>query len=157
MNANLDDQGYPTEAALARIRDATTATAALDALTDAWNETYGTVREWLRWYETAIVGGKPGQRFLRLSTGGWSGNEDALGCLDAIVTAGCWRLSAAGGLHIWRYPDPEVRPEVLERARLPRRIHPLGEDAAFHVDEPSGSSLGQRLGVVTFVSPEVPA
>jgi len=55
--------------------------------------------------EAAVVRATTGERFLRLATGGWSGNEALLFALDhnVLVTLVTWRLSAAGGLHIYRY------------------------------------------------------
>jgi len=45
-------------------------------------------------------------KWLRLATGGWSGNESIIAALEKnpIVQAFCWYMSARGGLHIYQLP-----------------------------------------------------
>ena len=110
MNEWLDDDGYPTETALERIRTAESVCGALDALRDAWNKDYGSFTEELRPEELAVVTLETQdneERFYRFATGGWSGCEDAIAAFQEnfVAHAMSWRMSASGGLHIFEYPD----------------------------------------------------
>ena len=102
----LDSGGYPTEAALEKARTVGWMEF-LPFLEEAWNTDYGSARAELRDCERALVDFSGGSaRFLRLATGGWSGNEDLLGAVTDNVAYGMtWALSSRGGLHIFRYPE----------------------------------------------------
>ena len=58
-------------------------------------------------HEGYVVQANRGERYLRLSTGGWSGNEELVAALNTnrMVRVLSWRLSARGGLHIYQYPE----------------------------------------------------
>lgn len=88
----LDADGYPTEAALQRVRE--------------WpaEDLHGLAR-WLVevwWY---------GPRYVRLMadgsvelvTGGWSGNEDVIAAMrdNVVLWSLCWQRSERGGLHVF--------------------------------------------------------
>ena len=105
-NQWLDGDGYPTEAALKRIREARSPVDALYAARDAWSG-YGSVSGTLRPAELEMVRfAQPEElyRYLRFATGGWSGNEDVIEALreNFVAWAMAWKLSASGGLHIFR-------------------------------------------------------
>ena len=103
---------YPTDNALARLEHwplvrgtmHTDINAALDYARALWSE-YGRAGEDLRPSERELVHADDTERFLRLATGGWSGNESIVAALNAnhLLRAFTWRLSACGGLHIYRY------------------------------------------------------
>jgi hypothetical protein len=114
------ENDYPTEAALKRIRkwDPMDAAGALDFVASIWNWPEFGVSSVLRPEEAAVVGAEGGERYLRLATGGWSGNEDIVGALRAnrILSAFTWKLTASGGLHIYEYPACQAKPASVERA-----------------------------------------
>ena len=58
-------------------------------------------------HEGYVVRADPEDRYLRLVTGGWSGNEELVGALESNRTIHrmAWRMSARGGLHIYQYPE----------------------------------------------------
>jgi len=104
---SFDADGYPTEETLVAIEAwrSDDLAACLDYARAAWH--------WPDWVgedlspaEREIVMAKDGERFVRFATGGWSGNESIIAALRAnlVVWGVCWRLSARGGLHIFRYP-----------------------------------------------------
>jgi hypothetical protein len=103
----LDADGYPTEETLKRLAgfEITQSAEALDYLAGTWNQFYGSLRVELMDSEKADVNAEDDERYLRLATGGWSGNEELLsafrGSLGWHLT---WVLSARGGLYIFRYP-----------------------------------------------------
>lgn len=105
----FDADGYPTEETLDALRDWPTAdpVGALDFLKAAWVTAYGSVAHDISAHEAAVLLAGREDRFLRLATGGWSGNESLLGTFrESFIGYLTWRLSAAGGLHIFRYPKP---------------------------------------------------
>lgn len=58
----------------------------------------------LRQEEWKVCDGEDGDKFLRLATGGWSGNEDIVMALKTNLWAlQQWQLSARGGLHVFKY------------------------------------------------------
>lgn len=102
----FDHGSYPAEETLARIRSWDGDIEPLLRLAaDAWSE-HGVVTEELTAQEKALVRAEEGDRFLRFVTGGWSGNEALLAALDQnwLATSLTWRVSTAGGLHIYRIP-----------------------------------------------------
>jgi hypothetical protein len=80
--------------------------AALDYLGDVWVTSYGTASPALSGNERVLVQDEPGARYLCLATGGWSENEALISAVEAnrLLYGLTWRLSACGGLHIFRYP-----------------------------------------------------
>ena len=103
----LNKDGYPTAAAERRIRqwDGMDADNCLDFVASLWKWPDWGVSRTLKPEEALLVHAEEGDHYLRFATGGWSGNEDLLVALDAnlLVTMFTWRLSAAGGLHIYQY------------------------------------------------------
>ena len=105
--------GYPTRAALKRLRQwpITDGATALDFVASIWHWPEWGVSYELKPHEKEMLHGDEGH-FLRLATGGWSGNEDLIAALDkSLVTRLTWRLSSRGGLHIYEYPHG-TRPAV---------------------------------------------
>jgi len=105
MTPTVDRDGYPTDETLDALRqwDLADANAALDFLQVAW--TYPNLASHdLSVEEFAVVHADASTRHLRLSTGGWSGNEDLIYAFrESLAWRMTWRLSAIGGLHIFRY------------------------------------------------------
>jgi hypothetical protein len=103
----LDKDGYPTPATLCSIKKwpATDCAGALDFVAECWSD-YGTIRTSLTDHELYLVNRDTTARYLRLATGGWSGNEDLIGAMmeNTMLWALTWRLSARGGLYIFQYP-----------------------------------------------------
>ena len=102
----FDANGYPTQDTLDALQawPITDAAGALDFLVAAWHRTYGSIHD-LSAEEAAVCQARSGDRFLRLATGGWSGNEDLIDALrGGLVWSLTWRLSASGGLVIFGYP-----------------------------------------------------
>lgn len=104
----FDVDGYPTEETLQQLQEwpIEEAGSALDFLAAAWHWADFGVSRILRPAEAEIVHAELDDHFLRLATGGWSGNEDLIAAFDksyaSILT---WRLSTRGGLHIYQYPS----------------------------------------------------
>jgi hypothetical protein len=104
----LDEEGYPTETALNIITQWPFADpgGALDLVKGLWNyPEYAT--NTLRPEEQEILHSDPQRKYLRLATGGWSGNESLIRALrdNQLVWSFTWQLSKRGGLHIFRYPN----------------------------------------------------
>lgn len=102
----FDESGdYPSDETLQAIRNwpASQINACLEFARAAWHwENWAT--EELRPHEREMVHAEEGQRFLRLATGGWSGNEEIVGALnDNMWARHQWCLSASGGLHIYEF------------------------------------------------------
>ena len=106
----LDSDGYPTEAALERIKkwDFKDNSGPVDLLEFVrsiwWSADWG-----FRGPErtTGPIRGKV-LRF-RLSTGGWSGNESIIGAMlgNAVFWLMCWQQSRRGGHFVFDVPDKE--------------------------------------------------
>ena len=109
----FDEDGYPTEDTLNAIRiwpamSAKNLNDLLNFVAQTWHFKDFGVSEELRPEELKMVSGiEPNAEYLRLATGGWSGNESLIDALhDNTVAWMClWRLSACGGLHIFRYME----------------------------------------------------
>lgn len=101
-----DSDGYPTDDTLEAIEQTADPAAALYYLAAAWQSFYGSVCFTLSPSEADIVD-RDGGKYLRLSTGGWSGNESLIEAYrhNRIAWMMTWQLSARGGLFIFRYPD----------------------------------------------------
>ncbi len=106
----LDESGeYPSDAALERIKawPWEDVFGCLDFVASIWHWPDFGVSHELRPEEYHVCHTDNGDRFLRLATGGWSGNEDIVGALELNwgVQAMAWQLSGRGGLHIFKYPE----------------------------------------------------
>ena len=100
MSEWLDDNGYPTDAALDRIKnwpvtDAASLGQAFAFIRSIWN-----YADW-GWTEKAD---EPRTTEYQISTGGWSGNEDTIGAMheNAILWSLCWVSSRRGGHHVFQ-------------------------------------------------------
>lgn len=105
----FDVDGYPTDETLKRIEDwpYTDINGCLDFVQSCWHWPDCASNK-LRPEEVDIVGERDGERFLRLATGGWSGNESVVCALrnNRVVWAIAWQMHARGGLFIFKYqPD----------------------------------------------------
>jgi hypothetical protein len=104
----FDADGYPTEETLEFIATHTEIAEVLDFVKAAWHwPTFAT--HGLREAEAALLHmdlADPEMKYLRLATGGWSGNESLVAAMERNRLLGvlCWQLSARGGLHIYAYP-----------------------------------------------------
>ena len=105
----LDLDGYPTDAALDRIKewdwhDVPGVFAFIRELW--WQEGWG-VSDTLRPEEYKVCHNDlfPDRKYIRFATGGWSGNESLIYALreNHIIWSCCWQLSASGGLHIFQF------------------------------------------------------
>lgn len=106
----FDADGYPTQETLDALIDwpYKDALGALRFMQAAWHWPER-VTETLRVEELLVCGTVEGDvRFLRCSTGGWSGNEDLIFALrdNPMIWSQTWRMSTSGGLHIFRLPPP---------------------------------------------------
>jgi hypothetical protein len=105
------EDDYPTDAALKRIEQWPYQDIAgcLDFVASIWHWPDFGVSHELRDEEWRIVRAKPGERYLRLATGGWSGNEEIVAAIKTnyMLRALAWRLTARGGLHIFQYPESD--------------------------------------------------
>jgi hypothetical protein len=103
----MNDDNYPTDETLQRIRDwpATDCAGALDFVAECWSD-YGSESRSLTAHEGYVIHMEPDADYLRLATGGWSGNEDLIAAMmdNALLWTLTWRLSARGGLYIFQYP-----------------------------------------------------
>lgn len=101
---DLTEDGYPTDDALAQIEAAAPREALLLA-ERAWHWDGWATRE-LSPAEREVVHAEDGDAFLRLATGGWSGNESIVAALrkNWMAHALCWQFTSRGGLHIYRLP-----------------------------------------------------
>lgn len=95
MNLDLDDDGYPTEESLRQI-----AQAPIRSRKDC-AALLGHVRSIWQWGPTQVT---EENGMFRLSTGGWSGNEDIVAALqdNTMFWALCWESSRRGGHHVFR-------------------------------------------------------
>jgi hypothetical protein len=103
----LDDDGYPTDAALNRIAEwpHTDIPALLEFLCSIW-------------WRPAFGWGPIEGDMLHLSTGGWSGNESLIKAMQAnrLFWAVCWHQSTRGGHYVFNLSDA-VRLKVESQAR----------------------------------------
>lgn len=101
-----DDYGYPSDRTLETIRQWpwNDLNGCLDFIAKAWHWPEFGVRWELRPFEAECVHAEPSERFLRLATGGWSGNEEIIGAMrHNMMLQTRWRLSSCGGLHIYEF------------------------------------------------------
>jgi len=100
---------YPSEEDVERVRlwDRKDIAAGLDFVFELWSD-YGSVRRELTAGEAEVIHAAAGEKYLRLATGGWSGNEDIINAMQENTGLWmCWRLTACGGMHIFRYPKEQ--------------------------------------------------
>lgn len=121
----FEDGDYPTDWTLDLIRrwPIEHTNRGLDFVADAWHwPEFGVSRE-LRPEEAVVAHAEPGERHLRLATGGWSGNESIVAAMRENFAFMCrWRLSGSGGLHIYAYypavgSGNQVSPEPSDATR----------------------------------------
>ena len=109
VTPEIDADGYPSEATLHALEtwDWRDLGGALDFLYAAWVAQHGEATGEVTAHEAAVIRAYKEARYLRLATGGWSGNEDLIGAFQCNHMAWiiCWRMSAAGGLFILQYPE----------------------------------------------------
>lgn len=103
----LDGAGYPTKQALRWLLTPTSPRQAIQTLVSMWNTEYGQVSPNIKEHERETFGGEFNSDHIRLVTGGWSGNEEALATfeLNTVAHMMTWRLSTRGGLHIFEVPS----------------------------------------------------
>jgi len=108
----FDSDGYPTDETLAAIEawPYQDLAACLDFVKAAWHWDDWATHD-LSAHEAAIVRAEKTDTYLRLATGGWSGNESLVAALRAnrMISLQAWRLHARGGLHIYQYPQGTTR------------------------------------------------
>lgn len=123
------DGDYPTPEALARIETWSyhDLAGALDFVKDIWHWPDFASHD-LRPEEAAVVHAEPGERYLRLATGGWSGNESIIAAMRAntMLHAMTWRLRSIGGLHIYRYPADRSEPHIVGTEQPTAENDPVG-------------------------------
>ncbi len=98
----FDRDGYPSPATLQHIRSwpAEDPRGLVQYLCEAWWPGFGRKGQDGPYYRFAWRGG-----YLRLATGGWSGNEDIVEALSkSMFWVMRWRRSERGGLHIFKLP-----------------------------------------------------
>ena len=102
----LDDEGYPTDKALDRVSD--------------WEKHYDEMLAFVRsiwryaasgYYAEAEGEEDPSEKVYRLSTAGWSGNEEIIDALrdNKIFWALCWYSSTRGGHYVFKVPAMATR------------------------------------------------
>lgn len=109
MSGPTFDGEYPSDETLVAIENwpASQINACLELVRAAWHWDDLATEELLP-HEREIVHAKAGERFLRLATGGWSGNEDLVAALKRNLWARQqWLLSSRGGLHIFEFRKVE--------------------------------------------------
>lgn len=103
----IDDDGYPTEAALEAVATLPSPQVFEVMRRAWWMPTHG-VRNDLSAAEAEMVGELEGTPW-RLATGGWSGNEELIDAFqESWSWRWTWRLTAAGGLYIFDAPAKEL-------------------------------------------------
>jgi len=96
MSNWIDEDSYPTEECLEHL-ETCPAAEALAILCENW---------WPFDGMGVAHGGDDDGYFLRLATGGWSGNEDMIdAAMKNPMVRLQWRLSARGGLYVFEVPD----------------------------------------------------
>lgn len=103
-------EDYPTDEVLDALRlwNINDAAAGLDFLAANWHWPEFGVCYDLKRYELEMLDASEGERFLRLATGGWSGNEELVSAfMQSLASVITWRLKMRGGLWIFQYPDKD--------------------------------------------------
>ena len=102
----MDEGEYPSDKMLKKLRNwpIDEANNALDFLAQEWWCPDFGVSHKLRREEAKVVHAERGDKFLRLATAGWSGNESLIYSFKrSYAWMMTWRLSSVGGLHIFKY------------------------------------------------------
>lgn len=122
----LDSAGFPTEATLELIAKWPTwahekVDAVLEFVAAAWHYPDFATRE-LKPAELRVLHAEDGDYYLRLATGGWSGNESLIDAMkkNFILYTTTWRLSTCGGLHIFQF-SPAYHP-LKEKKRAKQAL-----------------------------------
>ena len=114
------DDDYPSDEDLRQLEDwpYQDVNGALDFIKSKWHWGEEWCNHTISAAEAVVLRADPSDTFLRCATGGWSGNESLIAAfrgdsitwddkdrkLMALLRYGMtWRLSAVGGLHIFRY------------------------------------------------------
>lgn len=100
----FDRDGYPTDATIDYLETCAELAAGLDFMRAAWYYPTAATND-ISAHEAAIVHADQETRYLRLATGGWSGNESLIAAWkrNRVAWMMTWELSARGGLYIFRY------------------------------------------------------
>jgi hypothetical protein len=101
--ALVDDDGYPTEWGIERVREFHGSPRQLIDLLEEmwWTPTLMSVEEWLDTQCKKVVR-------VSLATGGWSGNEQIIDTLNgSMFHLRFWESSHRGGLHVYQVPKGE--------------------------------------------------
>lgn len=131
----IDDDGYPTEAALEAVATLPSPQVFEVMRRAWWMPTHG-VRNDLSAAEAEMVGELEGTPW-RFATGGWSGNEELIDSFQESWTwRWTWRLTATGGLYIFEVPS-----EVLPGGR----VAPLGKAATIEALQAEVTTLRTAL------------
>lgn len=98
----MDEEGYPTEETLKRIRTWPHAdfNGLMDFVIGLWQSP-----DYVEDTKTTNDFGKE-VREVNISTGGWSGHEEIVGALkqNTMFWLFCWQMSRRGGHHRFRLP-----------------------------------------------------
>lgn len=112
----MDDDGYPHEVALERIREIDT--LALSSRAPSAQSNHAVLAHSMACMNQQLGSAKvspdtststngAGQNLVTIVTGGWSGNEDVVAAFaQTIVWRRCWESSHAGGMHVLRMELP---------------------------------------------------
>lgn len=99
-NPTFDQSGYPTEETLEAIAHwhSGDPNGWIEFIREAWNHGYGRM-----WNEDG---------FLKLATGGWSGNESIIHAMQQnfVLWSLMWESSHRGGLEVLRLPYTSTKP-----------------------------------------------
>ena len=109
----LDEDGYPTEAALEKIRNwpYLDGLEALRFIKSLWH--------YPNYAKESVDRNGEKRTHFEFVTGGWSGNEDLLAALggNRMIKMLSWRGSLAGGWHHYAFPQIDSQP--TRKARTP--------------------------------------
>lgn len=84
----LDKEGYPTDAALELLArwNEKDPNGAIDFMRSLWHYAEWGVSEQITIDERNVYGLEDGHRYVKMSTGGWSGNEELMAAFRASLT-----------------------------------------------------------------------
>jgi hypothetical protein len=111
IEPTFDSDGYPTDETLDAIRDfqftGGTGWGKLIELFDFCVQCWAW-RDCIKIKEVVKRGRKV--RIYRFATGGWSGNESIIACLNQnLLSRAFWCFSSRGGLHVYEVPMEEAK------------------------------------------------
>lgn len=101
----FDADGYPTDETLEKIASFKGKPSLwLDLCAGLWNNTIGSVHDYLSDEELHVVEGDTAEEHMKFTTGGWSGNEDIISAMrkNNPYWGVVWRMSVAGGVHVFK-------------------------------------------------------